>query len=149
MESKFQMNNFIVNWNKTCLLVRTLFSVEPTAALLCGLSVLKTKGKSESEVAQLCPNFCNPMDCSLPGSSVHGIFQARVLKWVAISFSRGSSWPRDRNWVSRIAGRCFTTWATREAPTKWSSIKYNDWIIWKLVISSSNKWAILHNNWVH
>ena len=44
------------------------------------------------------------MDCSLPGSSVHGIFQARVLEWVAISFSRGSFWPRDQTWVSRIAG---------------------------------------------
>ena len=42
----------------------------------------------ESEVAQLCPTLCDPMDCSLPGSSVHGIFQARVLQWVAISFSR-------------------------------------------------------------
>ena len=46
--------------------------------------------KSESEVAQLCPTLYDPMDCSLPGSSVHGIFQARVLEWVAISFSRGS-----------------------------------------------------------
>ena len=45
--------------------------------------------ESESEVAQLCPTLCDPMDCSPPGSSVHGIFQARVLEWVAISFSRG------------------------------------------------------------
>ena len=45
------------------------------------------KGKSESEVAQLCPTLCDPMDCSLPGSSVHGIFQARVLEWGAIAFS--------------------------------------------------------------
>ena len=45
-------------------------------------------------VAQLCLNLCNPMDCSLPGSSVHGIFQARILEWVAISISRGSSQPR-------------------------------------------------------
>ena len=44
-----------------------------------------------SEVAQSCPTLCDPMDCSLPGFSIHGIFQARVLKWVAISFSRGSS----------------------------------------------------------
>ena len=48
-----------------------------------------------SEVAQSCSTLCDPVDCSLPGSSVHGIFQARVLAWVAISFSRGSSWPRD------------------------------------------------------
>ena len=66
-------------------------------------------------MAQLCPNLCNPMDCSLPGSSVHGIFQARVLEWVAISFSRGSSRPRDRAWVFFIAGRCFTICAAREA----------------------------------
>ena len=49
-----------------------------------------------SEVAQSCPTLCNPMDCSLPGSSLHGILQARVLEWVAISISRGSSWPRDQ-----------------------------------------------------
>ena len=55
------------------------------------------------------------MDCSLPGSSVHGIFQPRVLEWAAISFSRGSSQPRYRTLVSCIADRCFTVWATREA----------------------------------
>ena len=68
-----------------------------------------------SEVTQSCPTLWDPIDCSLPGSSVHGIFQARVLEWVAISFSRGSSWSRDRTQVSRIGGRCFTDWATREA----------------------------------
>ena len=72
------------------------------------------KVKSESEVAQLCPTLCDPMDCSLPGSSIHRIFQAKVLEWVAISFSRGSSWPRDWTQVSCIAGRRFTIWATRE-----------------------------------
>ena len=59
--------------------------------------------------------FATPMDCSPPGSSVHGIFQARILEWVAISFSRGSSQPRDQTRVSRIVGRRFTIWATREA----------------------------------
>ena len=67
-----------------------------------------------SEVAQLCPTLCNPMDCSLPGCSVHRIFHVRVLEWVAISFSRGSSWPRDRTQVSYIAGRFFASWATRK-----------------------------------
>ena len=47
--------------------------------------------ESESEVAQSCPTLCDPVDCNLPGSSVHGILQARILEWVAISFSRGSS----------------------------------------------------------
>ena len=55
------------------------------------------------------------MDCSPPGFSVHGVFQARILEWVAISFSGGSSPPRDRTQVLRIAGRRFTLWATREA----------------------------------
>ena len=60
-------------------------------------------------------NFCNSMDCSLPGFSVYGILQARILKWVAISFSRGSSQARNQTLVSCIAGRFFTNWATREA----------------------------------
>ena len=54
-------------------------------------------------VAQSCPTLCDPMDCSPPGSSVHGIFQARVLKWVAISSSRGSSQPRDQTCISCIS----------------------------------------------
>ena len=62
----------------------------------------------ESEVAQSCLTLWDPMDCSLPGSSIHWIFQARVLERVAISFSRGSSWPRDGTQVSQIAGRLFT-----------------------------------------
>ena len=68
----------------------------------------------KSEVAQLCLTLCYPMDHSLPCSSIHGIFQARVLEWGAISFSRGSSQPRDWTWVSCIVGRRFTIWATRE-----------------------------------
>ena len=63
-----------------------------------------------SEVAQSCPTLWDPVDCSPPGSSVHGILQARILEWVAISFSRGSSWPRDWTKVSHIAGRRFTIW---------------------------------------
>ena len=64
---------------------------------------------------QLCPTLCNPRDGSSPGSPVTGILQARTLEWVAISFSRGSSRPRDRTQVSHIVGRHFTVWATREA----------------------------------
>ena len=65
-------------------------------------------------VAQLCLTSQNPMDCSPPGSSVHGISQIKVLEWVAIPFSRVSSWPRDGTWVSYIVGRFLTIWATRE-----------------------------------
>ena len=63
---------------------------------------------------QSCPTLCNPMDCSPPGSSVHGISQARTLEGAAISFSRGSSWPQGQTQVSCIAGRLFTIWATRQ-----------------------------------
>ena len=66
-----------------------------------------------SEVTQSCTTLCNPMDYSLPRSSVHGIFQAIVLEWTAISF-RESSWLRNRARVSCIVDRCFTVWATRE-----------------------------------
>ena len=68
-----------------------------------------------TKVTQSCPTLCDPMDCSPPGSSVHGILQARVLEGVAISFSRGSSQPRDRTRVSCIPGRRFTLCAAREA----------------------------------
>ena len=66
-------------------------------------------------VAQLCLTLHNPIDCSPPGSSVHGILQARILEWVTIPFFRGSSQLRDWTQVSWIAGRFFTVWATREA----------------------------------
>ena len=67
------------------------------------------------KVAQLCPTICNPMDYT-----VHGILQARILEWVAFPFSRGSSQPRDQTQVSHIAGRFFTSWATRETQEYWS-----------------------------
>ena len=62
-------------------------------------------------------NSLRPMDCSLSGSSVHGIFQARVLEWIATSFSRGSSQPRNQTWVSCIAGKCF-----KSEKSKWCEI---------------------------
>ena len=71
--------------------------------------------ESESEVTQSCLTLCDPMNCNLSGSFVHGIFQARVLEWIAISISSGSSRPRSRTPVSHITGRSFTIWVTREA----------------------------------
>ena len=64
----------------------------------------------EVKVTQLCLTLCDPMDYT-----VHGTLQARILEWIALPFSRGSSQPRDRTQVSPIAGRFFTSWATREA----------------------------------
>ena len=66
-------------------------------------------------VTQSCPTLCDPMDCSLAGSSVHGILQARILEWVAMPSSRGSSQSRGQTQVSRITGRFLTIWTTREA----------------------------------
>ena len=71
--------------------------------------------KERKWICSVVSDSLRPMDCSLPGFSVHGIFQTRVLECVAISFSRGSSRSRDWTQVSRTAGRLFTIWATREA----------------------------------
>ena len=67
------------------------------------------------KVTQLCPTLCNPTDYT-----IHGILQAGILEWVAFPFSRGSSQPRDQTQVSCMAGRFFTSWATREAQESWS-----------------------------
>ena len=69
--------------------------------------------RSEVKFAQSCPTLWDSKYCSPPGSSVHGVLQARIMEWVAIPFSRGSSQPRDRTWVSCIAGRCFIIWTIR------------------------------------
>ena len=66
--------------------------------------------QERKKVALSCLTLCHPMNCTPPGSSVHGILQARILEWVAIPFSRGSSWPRDWTLVSSITGRFFTVW---------------------------------------
>ena len=73
-------------------------------------------------VAQLCLTLFDPMDRSRPGSSVHGILQARILEWVAIPFSRGSSQPRGQTRVSCIAGGFFTTWATEKTKREYTKI---------------------------
>ena len=110
-------------------------------------------------VSQSCPTLCNPMDCSPPGSSVHDILQSRILEWVTIPVSRRSSQPRDRTWVSCIAGRFFTTWATREAPQlgcrecKYSTLQDNTKLLFRVTLlvhtSTSNEdsqiWRNFHN----
>ena len=79
------------------------------------LCFIEYNAAAAAKSLQSCPTLCDPRDGSPPGSPVPGILQARILEWVAISFSRGSSWSRDRTQVSRIGGRCFNLWATREA----------------------------------
>ena len=96
-------------------------------------------------VAQSCPPLSDPMDCSPPGPTVHGILQARVLEWVAMSVSRGTSQPRDQTWVSHIAGRFFTVWATREAIPK-KKISFSERAYWAIqnILKALNKgcWLI-------
>ena len=90
------------------------------------------------------PNLCDLMNRSPPVSSVHGILQARILECLAISFSRGSSGPRDQTLVSYIAGRFFTVWATREVHVHYTITKYhwlsglNNWFC----SPSSGGWAV-------
>ena len=109
-----------------------------------------------NEVTQSCLTLCDPMDCSLPGSSVHGILQARVLEWGATFFSRGSSRPRDETQVSR---RRFNLRATR-----WTGICLPQFLVWEdstekplhqscwacaLQPASCTSWAMCHSYWAH
>ena len=97
-------------------------------------------------LAQSCLTLCNPVDCSLPGASVPGILQGRILEWVAVSFSRGSSWPRDWTCISCISGRFFTSWANSQAHFIHSSVC----ILYIAVyicqsFNSSRPWAFLRS----
>ena len=98
-----------VNWCNHCGKQYGGFSKELNIELLC---VYVVQVFSCSVVS----NSLQPHGLYPPGSSVHGILQGRILEWVAIHFSRGSSQPWDRTWVFHISGRFFTIWATREAP---------------------------------
>ena len=88
------------------------------------------------------------MDCSSPGSSVHGILQARILEWVAISFSRGTSQPRDRTQVSHIAGRWFNLLATREDPDKGMLVNILQVLQAKLILPTCPK-RFVQILWLH
>ena len=101
-------------------------------------------------------SLCDPMDCSLPGSSVHGILQAIVLEWIAISFSRGSSQPRDQTRVFCIAGRFFTTEPSGKPRYKQHTWNFIEWgtlkVIWNFKTfsgivqeKSENVWGALQN----
>ena len=103
-------NRDIILLTKVCLVKAMVFPV-----VMYGCESWTVKKAGESEVAQSCLTLCDPVDCNLLGFSVHGILQARILEWISISFSRGSSQPRDQIRVSRIGGRHFNLWATREA----------------------------------
>ena len=101
--------NFLYHWYSASCSIRQLVNVDHMLVCVCVCLV-----------AQSCLTLGNPLVCSPPGSSVHGILLARILDWVSISFSRGFSSPRDQtrvSCVSCIADRFFTCWATEEAPS--------------------------------
>ena len=95
-----------------------------------------TESQKETHFSRVCvccyfsrvwSTLCDPVDCNPPGSPVHGIFPARILEWVAISFSRGSSWPRDRTWVSHIASRLFY-YLSHQWSSKWTKKVGKQWV---------------------
>ena len=105
-------------------------------------------------VTQSCLTLCDPVDYSPSGSSGHEILQSRILQWVALPSSRGSSWPRDWTWVSYIAGGFFTVWATREAlcPSihllrEIGSLDFGGWEVLRSTVSNletqKNQWSKL------
>ena len=100
------------------------------------------KGKLYVLVAQSCLSLCDPVDCSWPGSSVHGISQARILEWVAIPFCKGSSWPRDWIQVSCTADRFFTVWATKK------TLKSKVWRLnLRFIIEVEQVWGEIQGVW--
>ena len=117
-----------------CLATSSVWHFERLVQAVCVVWVLGAWWKW-SEVAQSCPTLCDPVDCSLQGSSLREILQARVLEWGAISFSRGSSRPRDRTRVSHIPGRHFNFWVTRE----WSFLagKETSKSVWRQVLDKA------------
>ena len=92
------------------------------------------------KISQSRPTLCNPM-----GWMVHGVLQARILEWVAFPYSRGSSQPRDQTQVSHIAGRFFTSWATREAQEYWSGSLS---LLQQIFPTQELKQVLLHCRWI-
>ena len=131
---------FLPQWqNLVVLTVNTC----PTRPKICPSLTFYRKSLLICSLAAFCLArswYIYPMDCSPPGSSVHGILQARILEWVAILVCRETSWPRDWAHISRIAGGIFIIWATWEVPLqwKWSTITI---VIFKLVIKFLKKFT--------
>ena len=104
-----------------------------------------------SEVVQLCPTLCDPMDCNRPGCSVHGILQARILEWVAVPFSRGSSWPSEACFTAEPPGKPEDLLKYRLlVPTSAFPIQLVIWYqTWEFVFLASflgNCWCCLSDN---
>ena len=122
------MGDFNHLWLDTSNSLEKVLSVTGEQAFPCNHSLTYCYGlimslqKEWVLAAQSCPTLCNCMDCSSPGSSVHGILQARILGWVAITSSRVSSQARDQTQVSCIAGRYLTVWATGKPCKRYAEV---------------------------
>ena len=124
------MNNSITSFNDCKLFHYVVYQFIQPICILLNICVVSTFPNYISMhiclVAKSCPTFCDPMDCSPSGSSVHGVLQARIPEWVAISFPRGSSWPRDWTYVSCIGRWVLYHWATRDARKRYIDV------LWKV-----------------
>ena len=123
---KNSMDCIVSPWGRKELDTMEWLSLTCHIILVSGVKVL---------VAQLCPTLCDPMDGSPPGSSIYEILQARILEWVAIPFSRGSSRFRDRTQVSCIGRYLHYHWATWGAPVIWIHDKIS-----AVIIINMRKW---------
>ena len=134
--------------------------MEKTSILLKRDCILSQEWSVLSLVAQSCPTLCNPMDCNLPGSSIHGILQARILEWVAMPSSRASSQPRDWTQVSCITDGSFTVWEQVRAHThphaqEWYTLKFFSyiWILRKVIFEWMKLLVILslsvYSPWIY
>ena len=94
-------------------------------------------------IPQSCPTFCSPKDCNPPDSSDHGILQARILEWIALPFSRGSSWPRYQTWVSYNISQYGTE--NTEMSIAWTSVSRTYSLVEK---ASSCHWLVLLVSWI-
>ena len=122
-------------WNILCTIVFLWFHITFT------ISVWKQKERKVL-VTHLCPALCDPMDDGPPGSFIHRILQARILEWVAIPFSKGSSWPRDQIWVSCVAGRLFTVWDFELYVGEEDEVIISLYYFFRFVYSDNTKFAI-------
>ena len=111
-ESDMDLNFTSGTWN--LYILGWIISIMRLTSLIYKMSMVMPGWESVSHSAM--SDSFQPMDCSLPGFSVHGISQARILEWVAICFSWGSSQTRDQTWISHIARRFFTIWVTMGSP---------------------------------
>ena len=129
------------------LLMLLLMDIWVASSLWLWICLYVSFGECSCSVAKSCPTLPDPMDCSLPGFSIYGILQARILGWVPIPFFRESSWPRDQTQVSHISGRFFTIWATREALTFYITFQFPSYTFFTVFFVFVVKLSSLHAQW--